>query len=555
MKKYILPVLAALTLVSSGALADRRLVITDTNGKTTEFNASDIQGITFEDAPLYTEAAMVPYTRYEERNGLGFYTVELATAADEYGMPLEPGDIMLSLELTGPTTANLDAPELAPGYYLPGNGKSPFTFDVAKSVIYTRYEDGAEGITATPMLDGTVDVRCEDGVYDIRVEVMSFGGPVYMRYIGEVPFGRGIGEAGEFTEDIDLTFMGAQGRFYGNWFYPFAADLTTDFFTGTIADGVMTSGYVLRIDYCEPKPEDCMNPDQRVADGTYSVETRDKIVNSMYLPYRFNAGSVVDFMGTEYITGTRLEYYDETGHRKMAMITDGSFTVSMGGSRFNFDLVAENGIHITGSYAGIPALTNYCDNDVKEPLRPYSTLTEDVTLEWAPRTFAFSYMDEEAEIVDGMYNVFLCIADENMLEGDYLMFNIISESPKVEDGLYEVNFSLEPDTMIPGCVDFGGNLEFSWYGDLSSTDEEGVQSVLAAIESGTMRVTTLCYDDHQSERKFEFNLVADDGHTIKGEFTGEYEDLNELIYGAPAKKSPRQMRKKASRALRAQPRR
>lgn len=541
MKKYIYALLAGAALIPSAAHAQRNLVVTDLEGNSKSFPVSEIQGVIFEDAPSYDAAPYIYYTRYVESKGIGNYTVEIATGeADENYMPSRLGDIMVSLEFTGPTTENLSAPELPAGYYLPGNGKEPFTFDVYKSVVYMRMEEGVEGVSPTMILDGTVDVRRDGNQYDIRMELTTMGGPVMLQYKGQVPFDRGISDYEPFEENVDLTFMGAQGRFYGNWYYPFAADMTAQFFTGTIVNGTMTSGYVLDIDFCEPKPEDFFVQNPLIADGTYTVETREDIYQSTYLPYTFLPGKMIDFMGTEYVTRTRLQYFDGEGHRKLAYINGGTFTVSENGSNFVFDFTTDDGITVTGTYSGIPYVENYCDNDVKEPKRPYSTLTEDIDLEWAPGTVAMTFNDGHSILQDA-YTLLLIVTTPGMDHGDYIMLEMLSAYPTLEDGVYTVGKTLTPGEILPGTIDYGGAPIFSWYGDMDAIDDEGYNEIMGPVAGGTITVTT-----DGAVRTVKFNLTDDQGYEIKGEYSG---DIYDYVDDEPT--PYRKARKKAERSFRA----
>lgn len=68
---------------------------------------------------------------------------------------------------------------------------------------------------------------------------------------------------------------------------------------------------------------------------------------------------------------------------------------------------------------------------------------------------------------------------------------------------------------IKGVVNYQGEMVFSWYGDLDSTDDEGYQTILAPISGGTLTVTTIAGD----KRKFDFNLRSRKGHKIIGSIT------------------------------------
>ena len=173
--------------------------------------------------------------------------IELGTSEpDENGDPLEIGDMQVALLLKGPESPDLLEPKLPAGYYRVGNSTVDFTFDINRSVVWVRAESGSEGMAPQVIIDGTVDVREEpNGNYDIRMELVTMGGNIDLRYRGQLPFPPGVSEFETFTDPVDLTFTHAQGRFYGNWYYPFAADLSAQFIVGTITGGTLTEGYIL----------------------------------------------------------------------------------------------------------------------------------------------------------------------------------------------------------------------------------------------------------------------------------------------------------------------
>lgn len=519
MKKIFLSVLALAAVLMAGAQTVRTLVVTDKDGVTREFPADQVDGIMFEEAPEYIPLTNLLFTRYEESDNSGMYNVEFGTAepgAD--GMPANIGDMQVALLLRAPKSESLTEPKLPEGYYGIGNNTSDYTFDINKSVLYVRSAEGDEGVGPAMIFNGTVDVRVDgEGVYDIRMELITSGGPVNFRYQGAVGFEGGYSEYETFSEPVDLEYANGQGRFWGNWYYLYSADLMTMFSVGEIEDGEMKDGYILSLYFTEPKPEDCMAPNQRVADGTYSVESRN-IAASSYLPFRYTPGSYdyIEILGQKVLSGARLEYISRDGRRKFGLITDGTFTVSENGTKFEFDLMTKEGIPVTGSYTGVPVIENYCDNDVKEPKRPYSTLVEDVNLEWIPSTVAYA-INEGHSVLEDINNVAVMVTDPNMKAGDFIMFDLLTSSDGLADGTYTVDRTLADGHIFPGTVDFAGSMMKAWYGDLDSTDDEGYQEFLGPIESGTVTVSTL----GDGTRKIEFDVTDDNGHAITGSYVGE----------------------------------
>ena len=62
------------------------------------------------------------------------------------------------------------------------------------------------------------------------------------------------------------------------------------------------------------------------------------------------------------------------------------------------------------------------------------------------------------------------------------------------------------------------------YGDLGLVDDEGYNTKLGPIASGTVEVSTVA----GGQRKFVFNLKDDKGNDITGEYTGTLIDANEM---------------------------
>lgn len=532
MKKYIFATLALAAAAMAPAQTVTTLQVEENDGTVTSFPVSNVEGVIFQPMPEYHDAYYKLRASYQEADGLGGYFIEFGTdEPDANGDPSKIGGMQVALALTAEKTPNLLTPVLPGGYYRRGNGTQPLTFNVSKSAVYTRIEAGADGVAPAVVIDGTVDVRHEGLVYDIRMELITMSGPVDFRYVGPLEFDQGIGESTEFTEDVDVTYDGGQGRFYSNWFYPFASDIRMQFYKGEFEENVFKSGYWLTLDLNMPKVADPMNPTQRVADGTYQVQWNETVINSQYLPFTFNRGAETDFMGTIYITGSNLVYTSPEGQRKEALLVGGNLVVSNNGSQFDFDLVASNGIHVRGSYTGSPLIQNLCDNDGADvPQRPFSTLEENHVLNWNPETMAFTFYDETDQILPDLKNVLFYVATPDFDKGDYLNFMVFSETEALQDGTYEVSDEFAPFKLVPGTIGHARTPVYSWYGDLDSTDEEGYQSVLAAISEGTVVIST----ETDGKRLIKFNLKDDRGNAITGEFSADaIYNLNDMMDAAP----------------------
>ena len=142
-------------------------------------------------------------------------------------------------------------------------------------------------------------------------------------------------------------------------------------------------------------------------------------------------------------------------------------------------------------------------------------------LEWTPATVALGYNDGQTILKD-VNTYLLMIADPSMLAGDYLSLYLLTDKNELADGTYTVG-KLENYGGIPGCVSYGGDILYSWYSDLSTTDPDGYQDVIAPVESGTVKVTTI----NGETKKFEMNLTTGQGKKITGSFEGMYIDASE----------------------------
>ncbi len=546
MKRAIFSVMALAAMSVAGAQTVKNLVVTDLEGKSTMFEADKVEAVLFQEAPEYRDLTTLLRTSYEETgDGFANYLIEMGTSEpDADGLPLELQDLQVTLLMKGPRSQNLKEPVLPAGYYKLGTGKDEYTFDVRLSAILVRVEEGPEGTTPMMIMDGTVDVRMdEDGEYDIRMELTTMGGSAELRYIGELPFPPGVSDFGDFTEPVNLTFTHGQGRFYGNWYYPFAADLTAQFVVGTIDNGVLIDGYVLDLPLYEPIPSDCMAPNQRIADGVYTVETRQAIAYT-YIPYRFTPGKMVDFFGQTVLTGANLSYISSTGQRKQGMITGGTITVSDNGSKFVFDLLTSEEVSVKGTYTGTPYIVNYCDNDEKAPARPYSLLTENEVLDFDPNTVCIMY-NEGPSIIDDANTVMVMFTVPKMDTGDYVSIDLFIDGNDLPDGTFTIDSTLAAGHGIPGAIDFGNQMLFCWYGDLGLVDSEGYNTKIGPIASGTVTISTVA----DGQRKFVFDVKDDAGNAITGEYTGSVIDATNV--NAPEhkliKKAERKFRKIADR--------
>lgn len=533
MKKFLSATLASVMCASMAyaqSTPGTNLVIEDTNGNKTVFSTADIAGVLFEEAPEYTEAPVLLTSVYTTNKDCGIYNVHFGTdEADENGDPTNVGEFQIALTLASDISDNMYEAQLPEGFYRPGVGTTKFTFDVTKSAIYERLEEGDQGIVSYMISGGSVDVRKNGDAYIIRMELTTLYGQTF-NFIYEAPisFEPGSSAFEKLDFDLEMDIDKGQGRYYGNWYYPYADDITMHFYNGNFNEnGAQIDGLWLNLDMYMPK-SDTPATNRAIADGIYTVDKREQAQKGSYLPFTFRAGVVIDLWGTPVNSGTFVTLMEPNGRRYIALITDGTMTVSENGTKYDFDFKSAEGKSITGTWTGKPNVHNF----YTEPRidRPYSTVTEDHEFNFNGTDFI--YFNDGETIKPGLNTSTLIIAEPNMKKGDYIWIDFLSEDDTLTDGVYTVNTDFVNHTILSGAVDLGGEIIFSWYADLSSADAEGVQQIVAPIAGGTFTVAT----EENGDKTITLDLVDDNGHKITGTHTAFLYDITHATNEAPAKK-------------------
>lgn len=526
----------AAAALTGAAQTTQNLVIETTDGKKTSFPTDQIVGVLFENAPEYTNAQHLLRAGYSTSGDNGVYSLDVSDyAPDQWGYPSAVGGILAGITLVAPQSEDPYEAVLPEGYYRVGKASDSFTINIAQSQIFVRVAEGADGAAPMMIIGGTADVRHTAKGYDIRFELDAMSGETYnLRYEGPIQFTLAASDYEQLTEDQNITFTGGQGRFYSNWTVPFSSDMTLQFYAGEFdSNQNMTEGFWLNLPIYMPKVEDEMNPVQKLADGTYKVETREEIYNHTNMPFTFEKGALVDFLGTPVYTGTYLTVTEKSGRRYMAVITKGSFTVSGEGTKVEFDFTTDLGVSIKGSYDGKMTIVNFCDNDEKAPKRPFSLLEGDVTLNFPSDAVSILYQEVES-FVEGMQTYQLLITEPDMRRGDFVMLTFFSKAEgTLENGTYTVTDEIGDHCVAPGTIDFGGQMFLSWYGDLSEVDNDGYNTKIAPLMGGTI---TVADGAEPGTKTVTFDTLDDNGHTIKGSWTGKIIDPGVNAAASPSKK-------------------
>lgn len=524
MKKKIMTSLLAGAISLLAVAEGYNIVIKTADGEQHIFDSEKVAEINFANAPKYTAVNEFVSAQYSASGDLGSYTLTVGTdIPDATGEPAKIGDFQLAVTFTAAVSEDARNAILPTGRYTMGAGTEEGTFNVQKSAIYLRTEEGDNGVEAMPIIAGTFDVSYKQGDYTIKGSVATLQGTAYdLIYTGPIGFDPGIGESSPFDQDLNIAFEGAQMRFYGNWYAPFSDDLSLQLYTGSFDDenGLQTEGYWFNIDLNIPLVSDPWAKNITVPDGVYTVDWREEAEHYTWLPYTFILGRVVDVFGNLSPIHTYITYKAQSGQVSLGVITEGTITVSNQGRKFDFKLTMDNGKTLTGSYSGNVACFNFHDADAPK----MELLDHDVDLKWAPNTVAITF-NEGNTILKDVNSYLVMITEADYAAGDYIALTLLTDQERLADGTYEIG-KIANFGGLRGYMTYGGEIIYSWYSDLSSADDEGYQSVLAPLTGGTVTISTIS----ETVRKFEMNFTTQEGKTVKGTFQGlcmDYADLEE----------------------------
>ncbi len=520
MKKSLIFCAALLSAMTLSA-QKYNMVVHTTDGNTTKIPVDQIESVSTQEQPSFTPADHIVYAMYSTSTDKATYRIDIATApTDQNGLPSNNGDRLFTLAFTAPLSNGATA-MIPVGNYGIGNGKDLFTWDVNKSSMIERTAPGNEGLNMSILAGGFIDVDYQDGEYDIRAELVTLGGEkVDISFEGPINFRIDPTNYETFKEDVNVNFEGAQGRYYANWNYHFADDVTMQLYTGTFEDGKQTEGYWMNLDLYIPKvanPTPEAYPSPKIADGVYTVDNRTRGSDILYAyhPFSFILGSIIDALGIVGHVGSYITYIGTDGKLQVAHLSGGTLTVADNGTTFNFDFETTEGIKVKGSYSGNPAIRNFCDNFDQEPERPYSTITGDHQLNFVDNTVAIAYNMGDNYLKPGITSYILMVTDPASEHGDFLTLDLFADGDKLPDGTYEINDKFNAFSGVRGYCDFGGNTIHSWYGDLDSTDADGYQTLIAPVNGGSLTITTV-----NGVSTITFNLTDDNGHSLKGSWSG-----------------------------------
>jgi hypothetical protein len=501
---------------------DGKTSVSTANGKTSEEEI-------FEGTKL-THLITAEY-RNDNTAAAGNYVLTLGSSAE-----LEwKGDVRVCLSLFNEADEDPINAILPNGTYEAADDMSPFTYDASSSYIEIVTESNE--IEYSPIL-GTIDVNREGPQYTITINgtLISFEEEFLGQYKGQIQFVQtGTSAFVPFEDDRDITFDYGQVRYWGNWYRPMADDCAIELFQGEYDEnGALVKGYHLTIlNIYMPKNPNYNDPNIPIVDGRYEILPHRNTPYYYSQPYTFDMGAIETIFEEVSFVGTRILYVDpNTNTNLVGIITGGYFDVETNGNSYKvtINFQTAEGVSITGTYNGEMVIGNFNDNDSSMPQRPWTTLTEDHTYSFPEETKAYFYRAGE-QINAGLDNWIVMVYGYNNQYpngyGDMFTTEMIVNSEngaEIPCGTFDINWSAEQNTMLPGFIDYGGAVLFTYYGDLTP-DAEGYSSQSAPISSGTVTISKK--DD--GTYHFQFDMTDDAGNKITGEWSGaaEAHDLTE----------------------------
>lgn len=315
-----------------------------------------------------------------------------------------------------------------------------------------------------------------------------------------------------------IKFVEMSGRYFGNWYLPFADDYNLVFRSGDFdQNGNIINGYKLTIPTFSRKLADYNIPLPILAEGLYNIR---KIVSLSHenIPMTMTMGEESEFWGMKTIIGTYLEEYKDSSKTNTYLITSGTMKVShKENSEFIFDFKDNAGVERKGYYVGKYSVENFNDNDKQEKAkRPWSTLTADETIEFPSDMEVTAYFKED--YLFPSLNYWLVRFFSEKTPGEMITLEMLTDPAdgmKIKAGTYPVARTYTANTVLPGHKSFNGEIIQTWFGDLSKLDADGYSTKLGPIESGKMTVT-----ESGSNHTFNFEFVDDAGNKITGTWTG-----------------------------------
>lgn len=469
--------------------------------------------------------------RNDNTAAAGNYVLTLGSSAEMEW----PGDVRVTISLFNEADEDPVNAVLPNGTYVAADDMSPFTYEVSSS--YVELVTDTYEIEYSPII-GEIEVNREGPQYTITINgtLMSFEQEFAGQYKGQIQFVQtGTSAFVPFEDDQEITFDYGQMRYWGNWYRPMADDCAIELFQGEYDEyGALVKGYHLTLlNVYMPKNPNYNDTNIPIVEGRYNILPHRNFAYYYSQPFTFDMGAIENIFEELSFVGTRLLYVDpSTNTNLVGIITGGYFDVESSGNTYTItiNLQTAEGVSITGTYSGNVAVGNFNDNDASMPQRPWTTLTEDHTYNFPEESIAYFYRAGN-QINDNLDNWLIMVYGYNNQYpsgyGDMFTTELLISSEngsEIPCGTYEIKWSAEEYVMLPGFIDYGGSVLFTYYGDLTP-DAEGYSSQSAPISNGTVTISK----NDDGTYHFQFNMTDDNGNVITGEWSGNAEsyDLTE----------------------------
>lgn len=173
------------------------------------------------------------------------------------------------------------------------------------------------------------------------------------------------------------------------------------------------------------------------------------------------------------------------------------------------------------------------DDDWGESEGPYSTLTDDLVLDFSDHTLYYVYYGDYYEVG---YRNWVLVLMPNTYEGDYVQFDVLGDENSITSygGNYVISDSMGAFTSYPGVIEYG-YMGGSWY-----YTSDGY--TMAPFVEGTLGVV----DNGDGTASIECDFYDDLGYHITGSWSGVAMS-GEDLFGAPAQ-APAKAAIKAAKA-------
>lgn len=320
-----------------------------------------------------------------------------------------------------------------------------------------------------------------------------------------------------------VSFDDANGYYFGNWFQLHSDDLSLTLSVGEKNEyGGLQDGYSVYLPINMPKLQNYNAKNPPIVEGRYIIQKTPRR-SDVRIPYTIERGMILDFDGEPIDVGTLItravDGKSETLHVDAGYLDVRYESQSDGVIEYNisFRFDTQEGPKFKGSYKGQINLENRCDNDKSTavPKRPWSKIDADKTMDLKAKVAkAYSLKNYLYPELQSIMMIFM--SDDQ--KGDLFsteLFVPLGVDGVIPEGEYKVSMKNEAYNMLPGRRTFDEKMPYSWYADISKTDEFGFPTIIAPITEGTMTVSK-----SGDNYTFKFNFKDDNNHAITGTWTG-----------------------------------